>query len=93
MMTGMEPAKRIELPRIDNRISFLYTDYCRVGKDDGAIRVETEDGWMNIPTAQIVVLLLGPGTTVTHRMVARMASITRNPVFPTHVGVSPPYPK
>lgn len=69
MMTGMEPAKRIELPRIENRISFLYTDFCRIEKDDGAIRVETEAGWMNIPAAQIVVLLLGPGTTVTHRMV------------------------
>ena len=69
MLTGIEPAKRIELPRIDDRISFIYTDNCRLEKDDGAIKIITYDGTINVPAADIVVLMLGPGTTVTHRMV------------------------
>ena len=40
MLTGMEPPARSELPRIEDRISFFYTDNCRLEKDDGAIRIE-----------------------------------------------------
>lgn len=69
MQSGMEPVKRIELPRIDGRISFLYIDNGRLEKDNGAVRIETGTGSITIPTAQLVVLMLGPGTTVTHRMV------------------------
>jgi CRISPR-associated protein Cas1 len=65
----MKPVKRIELPRIEDRISFVYADNCRLEKSNGAIRLITNDGSMDIPAAQLVVLMLGPGTTVTHRMV------------------------
>lgn len=69
MLKGMDPVKRIELPRIEDRISFVYTDNCRLEKDDGAVRIIMNDGNMDIPAAQLVVLMLGPGTTVTHRMI------------------------
>lgn len=65
----MEPVRRIELPRVDDRISFFYTDNCRLEKDDGAIRIITSEGNVDVPAADIMVLMLGPGTTVTHRMV------------------------
>jgi len=65
----MEPVKRIELPRIEDRISFVYTDNCRLEKDDGAVKVVTDEGSIDIPAAQLVVMMLGPGTTVTHRMI------------------------
>lgn len=32
MLNGMEPVRRIELPRVDDRISFFYTDNCRLEK-------------------------------------------------------------
>ncbi len=69
MLTGMEPPARSELPRIEDRISFFYTDNCRLEKDDGAIRIETEAGTIDVPAGMLCVLMLGPGTTVTHRMV------------------------
>lgn len=69
MLTGMEPPKRSELPRLEDRITFFYTDNCRLEKDDGAIRFETEDGSINVPAGVLCVLMVGPGTTVTHRMV------------------------
>ena len=37
MMKGLKPPSRAELPRIEDRISFLYVDHCRIEKDDGAI--------------------------------------------------------
>lgn len=69
MLNGMKPVKRVELPRIEDRISFIYTDNCRLEKDDGAVRIISNEGNMDIPAAQLVVLMLGPGTTVTHRMI------------------------
>lgn len=69
MLTGMRPPGRAELPRIEDRITFCYTDNCRLEKDDGAIKIETEKGTVNVPAGMICVLMLGPGTTVTHRMV------------------------
>lgn len=69
MMNGIEPVNRVELPRVTDRISFFYTDNCRLEKDDGAIRVITSEGSVDVPAADIMVLMLGPGTTVTHRMI------------------------
>ncbi len=69
MLTGMKPPARTELPRIEDRISFLYADQCRIEKDDGAILIQTNKGTVSVPAGQLLVLLLGPGTTVTHRMV------------------------
>ena len=69
MMNGMEPVSRMELPRIDNRISFVYTENCRLEKDDGAVRMIGNTGTIDLPAAQILVLMLGPGSVVTHRMV------------------------
>ncbi len=68
-MNGIEPVKRFELPRVDDRISFLYIENGRLEKEDGAVRIVTFEGTIDVPSAKILVLMLGPGTTVTHRMV------------------------
>ena len=69
MLTGMKPPSRNDLPRIEDRITFFYTDNCHIEKDDGAIQIETDSGSINIPAGMLCVLMLGPGTTVTHKMV------------------------
>lgn len=38
-------------------------------KKDSAIRIVTENGTVDVPAGMLVVLMLGPGTTVTHRMI------------------------
>ena len=68
-MNGIKPPERKELPRISDRISFLYVDRCRIEKSDSAIRIITETGIIDMPAGMLVVLMLGPGTTVTHRMI------------------------
>ena len=42
-------------------------EHCTLGRQDGAITVTDEKGIVQIPAAGISVLLLGPGTRVTHR--------------------------
>ena len=55
------------LPQLRDRMTFLYLERCQINRQDSAITVIDEDGIVLIPAAAISVLLLGPGTTVTHR--------------------------
>lgn len=55
------------LPQIRDRMTFLYLERCQINRQDSAITVLDEEGIVLIPAAAISVLLLGPGTTVTHR--------------------------
>lgn len=60
------------LPQIKDRMTFLYLERCTLGRQDGAITVTDERGIVQIPAAAISVLLLGPGTRVTHRAMELM---------------------
>lgn len=55
------------LPQIRDRITFLYLEHCTINREDSAITVRNEKGVVHIPAAMVSVLLLGPGTTITHR--------------------------
>lgn len=55
------------LPQITDRITFLYLEHCKINRQDSAITVIDDKGITNIPSGMISVLLLGPGTEITHR--------------------------
>lgn len=59
-------------PQVKDRMTFLYLEHCTLGRQDGAITVTDETGIVHIPAAAISVLLLGPGTRVTHRAMELM---------------------
>lgn len=48
-------------------MTFLYLEHCQLNREDSAIAVRDEKGIVCVPAAAISVLLLGPGTTLTHR--------------------------
>ena len=64
---GMEKPEIQALPRVQDRMTFIYLERCKINRDNGAISVRDEKGVTHIPAAAISVLLLGPGTDVTHR--------------------------
>lgn len=64
---GSEKPSIQELPRIEDRMTFIYLERCKISRDDSAITVQQHDGITHIPAAAISVLLFGPGTDVTHR--------------------------
>lgn len=66
---GMFRPELQELPQISDRMSFLYLERCKLSREDSAIVVRDEKGSILIPAAAFSVLLLGPGTDVTHRAV------------------------
>lgn len=55
------------LSQIKDRMTFIYLERCKINREDSAITATDENGVIHIPAASISVLLLGPGTDVTHR--------------------------
>lgn len=55
------------LPQIRDRMSFLYLERCLINRQDGAITVTDARGTAHVPAASLGVLMLGPGTNVSHR--------------------------
>ncbi|EFA23037.1 type I-E CRISPR-associated endonuclease Cas1e [Bifidobacterium gallicum] len=56
-----------ELVRCEDRLTFLYFEHCVVNRDNNAITVTDDRGVRHIPAAALSVLMLGPGTSVTHQ--------------------------
>jgi CRISPR-associated protein Cas1 len=66
---GLEKPELSDLPVVRDRISFLYAERCKINRQDGAVTFTDEKGTAYIPAAAISVLLLGPGTDISHRAV------------------------
>lgn len=66
-IAGMKKPELQVLPHICDRMTFLYLEHCQINREDSAITVKDEDGVVHVPAAVISVLLLGPGTSITHR--------------------------
>jgi CRISPR-associated protein Cas1 len=61
------------LPRVEDGWSFLYVDHCRIERDGKAISIWEESGRTAVPCATLSLLMLGPGTTITHAAVQTLA--------------------
>lgn len=61
------PVEVADLTRVSDRITFLYFERCKINQDDNALTVLDDEGTIRIPTASLSVLMLGPGTTVSHK--------------------------
>lgn len=64
---GMEKPELQALPTMRERISFLYLERCLISRQDSAITVTDLRGTVHVPAAALSVILLGPGSNVSHR--------------------------
>lgn len=64
---GIERPELQALPTMKERISFLYLERCLISRQDNAITVTDMRGTVHVPAAALSVILLGPGTNVSHR--------------------------
>lgn len=55
------------LQPVSKRASFIYLEHCVVHRDTNAIVAMAEAGTTYLPAAAVGVLLLGPGTRITHQ--------------------------
>lgn len=70
---GVPPAEIPDLVRAEDRLSFLYLERCVLHRDSNAVTATDERGVVHIPAAAVGVLLLGPGTTITHQAISLLA--------------------
>ena len=56
-----------QLPRASYRVTFIYVEHAKINRNDGAVTVAESRGIVRIPAAMIGILLLGPGTDISHR--------------------------
>ena len=57
------------LPNIRERMTFLYVERCLINRQDGAVTITDKRGTAYVPAASLGVLMLGPGTNVSHRAI------------------------
>jgi CRISPR-associated protein Cas1 len=62
-----------DLPRIEDGWSYLYIEHCKIDKEQKAIAIHDADGRISVPCSSLALLMLGPGTSITHDAVKTMA--------------------
>lgn len=72
---GAKKSALKELPKISDRVSFIYIEHAKINRVDSAITVSDTRGIVRVPAAMIGVMLLGPGTDVTHRAVELLGDV------------------
>ena len=62
-----------ELPKLRDSLSYLYLEHVRVQQKHKAVECIDKEGRTMIPAAALSVLMLGPGTVITHAAVKALA--------------------
>ena len=61
------------LPKVRDSWSYLYVEHCRIDQEEKAIAVHDAKGKVPVPCAALTVLMLGPGTSITHAAIRALA--------------------
>ena len=72
-MTSRTIVDLAQLPRTSDSWTFLYTEKVRIERADYAIELRDKTGRTHVPVAALSVLMLGPGSTITHAAVLALA--------------------
>ena len=62
-----------ELPKVRDKLGYLYVEHCRIDQEDKAIALHDETGVTSVPCAALSLLMLGPGTSITHAAILTLA--------------------
>jgi CRISPR-associated protein Cas1 len=61
------------LPKTRDSWSHLYVEHCQIDQDDKAIACRDASGTVPVPVATLALLMLGPGTSITHAAIRTLA--------------------
>lgn len=84
---GPRPVDISELVRAQDRLSFIYLERCVIHRDANAITAADSEGVVHIPAASVSALLLGPGTTISHKAMSLLAESGSTAVWVGERGV------
>ena len=60
------PKDMHELSRLEDSLSYLYVDKAIIERDENSIVIIRENERIPVPISTLTVLMLGPGTSLTH---------------------------
>lgn len=84
---GMPPAQLHDVSRVVDRLSFLYVERAIIHREANAITVKMEKGTIHVPAATLGVVMLGPGTSITHQAMVLLADSGASSVWIGEEGV------
>jgi CRISP-associated protein Cas1 len=61
------------LPKLRDGWSYLYVEHCRVDQEAKAIAIHDQSGKVPVPCANLAMLMLGPGVSITHAAISVLA--------------------
>ncbi len=61
------------LPKFRDCLSYLYVEHCRIEQEERAVALWDARGKVPVPCASLGVLMLGPGTSITHAAITALA--------------------
>ena len=61
------------IPRFDDSLTYVYVEHARVDRSESSIALWDDQGITEVPCAALRLLMLGPGTSVTHGAVDVLA--------------------
>ncbi len=61
------------LPKFSDGWSYLYVEHCRVDQEARGIAIHDESGKVPVPCANLALLMLGPGVSITHAAISVLA--------------------
>jgi len=62
-----------QLPKFRDALSFLYVEHVRIEQEEKSIALWDAEGKTPVPVAGLSVLMLGPGTNITHAAIRALA--------------------
>ncbi|NOX55007.1 MAG: type I-E CRISPR-associated endonuclease Cas1 [Planctomycetes bacterium] len=77
----------LQLTRFQDRLSYLYLEKGHIEQDHKSIAYVTENKRVPIPAADLALLMLGPGTTITHKAICNLADCNCTVVWCGEEGV------
>ncbi|SDN47642.1 CRISP-associated protein Cas1 [Actinomyces ruminicola] len=86
-MARMLPVPVTALPRVQDRMTFLYVEHCVVHREDGALTARNDQGTVRVPAASLIAVLLGPGTSVSHQAMCLLGECGTTAVWVGERGV------
>lgn len=87
MIPGAPPPSVPELLRAQDRLSFIYVEHAVIHRDSNALTAKDARGTVHIPAATLGTLLLGPGTSISHRAMSLLAESGATAVWVGENGV------
>lgn len=61
-----------ELPRVKDSLSYIYIEHAKIRQDGYSIAIYSKDGITPVPCATLNMIMIGPGTSITHTAVKNL---------------------